>query len=172
MVVEFNTIHLLKNTMRRINFLLSPILILFLLTNCSKDNNSTIDTTYPEIDNTASDAFPKQCSVIKRGETFTFRALLTDNSQLGSVSVDIHHNFDHHTHSTEVDDCGMEPVKKAVKPFLLIRDFPIPAGSKSYHLNTEITVPADIDPGDYHFMIRLTDKEGWQTIKGLSVKIQ
>nr|WP_244939634.1 DUF4625 domain-containing protein [Arcticibacter tournemirensis] len=33
-------------------------------------------------------------------------------------------------------------------------------------------MPADADPGDYHFMIKLTDKEGWQTIKGLSIKLQ
>nr|WP_229206214.1 DUF4625 domain-containing protein [Dyadobacter fermentans] len=37
--------------------------------------------------------------------------------------------------------------------------------------NQQIDVPADIDPGDYHFMIRLTDKEGWQTIRGISIKI-
>jgi hypothetical protein len=42
---------------------------------------------------------------------------------------------------------------------------------KSYEATTQITIPADVDPGDYHFMIRLTDKEGWQTLKGLSIKI-
>nr|WP_121270993.1 DUF4625 domain-containing protein [Pedobacter schmidteae] len=149
---------------------LTAILII-LLGSCSKDKES-IDTAYPIIDNSASDAFPKQCSVLKRGEKFTFRATLTDNVQLGSVSIDIHHNFDHHTHSTEIDDCGMEPKKVPVKPFLLIQNFPIPAGQKTYQLNTELNIPSDIDPGDYHFMIRLTDKEGWQTIKGLSIKIQ
>jgi hypothetical protein len=27
------------------------------------------------------------------------------------------------------------------------------------------------DEGDYHFQIRLTDKEGWSTMKGLNVKL-
>ncbi|MBS7563885.1 DUF4625 domain-containing protein [Mucilaginibacter sp. Bleaf8] len=139
---------------------------------CKKDSNEKIDTEYPVIDISTADAFPKQCSVVKRGQKFNFKANLTDNAQLGSVSVDIHHNFDHHTHSTEVSDCGMDPIKTPVKPFLLIKDFSIPAGQTSYQVNAEINVPADIDPGDYHFLIRLTDKEGWQTIKGLSIKIQ
>jgi hypothetical protein len=138
---------------------------------CKKDNQEAIDTEYPVIDVTGTTAFPKQCNTVKRGEKFTFRAHLSDNSQLGSVSLDIHHNFDHHTHSTEVESCNMDPKKTPVKPFLLIQSYSIPTGSKSYEVQQEITVPSDIDPGDYHFMIRLTDKEGWQTIKGLSIKI-
>jgi hypothetical protein len=35
----------------------------------------------------------------------------------------------------------------------------------------EFAVPAGVDDGDYHFMIRLTDEEGWQSIKGISVKL-
>jgi hypothetical protein len=138
---------------------------------CKKDNQEAIDTEYPVIDVTATTAFPKQCSTVKRGEKFTFRAQLSDNSQLGSVSLDIHHNFDHHTHSTEVESCNMDAKKTPVKPFLMIQSFSIPTRSKSYEVQQEITVPSDIDPGDYHFMIRLTDREGWQTIKGLSIKI-
>ena len=131
-----------------------------------------IDTEYPTIDISASDAFPKQCSVLQRGEKYIFKAYLSDNVQLGAVSVDIHHNFDQHTHSTEVNDCGLDPIKKPEKPFLLIKSFSIPAGLKVHQTNAEITVPADADPGDYHFLIRLTDKEGLQTIKGLSIKVR
>lgn len=139
---------------------------------CKKDSNKEeIDTEYPGINITAATAFPKQCSTVKRGEKFTFRVQLSDNAELGSVSVDIHHNFDHHTHSTEVESCGLDAKKTAIKPFLLIQTYPISAGLKSYEVQQEITVPADVDPGDYHFLIRLTDKEGWQTIKGLSIKI-
>jgi hypothetical protein len=36
---------------------------------------------------------------------------------------------------------------------------------------TLIAIPADIDEGDYHFMVRLTDKSGWQQIAAKSVKI-
>jgi hypothetical protein len=138
---------------------------------CKKEAEK-IDTTYPEIDLSAATAFPKQCDVIKRGERFSFRASFSDNVELGSASIDIHHNFDHHTHSTEVSDCSMEAIKKPVNPFLLIKAFPISGGQKTFTINEELTVPADADPGDYHFMIRLTDKAGWQTIRGISIKVQ
>lgn len=48
----------------------------------------------------------------------------------------------------------------------------IPAGSTSYELNMEIPVPANVDTGDYHFMIRLTDKAGWQVFKAVSLKMR
>lgn len=146
-------------------------LILLFFTGCKKDSTSEIDTEYPVINIESATAFPKQCSTVKRGETFIFRAQLSDNTTLGSVSIDIHHNFDHHTHSTELATCDMEAVKTPVTPFLLIQSYPIAAGLSSYEVQQEIAVPANVDPGDYHFMIRLTDKEGWQTIKGLSIKI-
>lgn len=138
---------------------------------CKKDSTKEIDTEYPVIDISSTAAFPKQCSTVKRGEKFFFRAQLRDNTTLGSVSVDIHHNFDHHTHSTEVATCSMDAVKTPVNPFLLIQSYAIPVGLASFEVQQEITVPADIDAGDYHFMIRLTDKEGWQSIKGLSIKV-
>ncbi|TWR26518.1 DUF4625 domain-containing protein [Mucilaginibacter pallidiroseus] len=150
----------------------SLFLIIILAGGCSKSNDAQVDTEYPVIDLSAASAFPQQCGIVKRGESFTFRARLSDNFELGSVSVDVHHNFDHHTHSTEVSACQMEAIKTAVKPFLLIRTFPIAAGLKQYEIAEQITVPADVDPGDYHFLIRLTDKEGWQTVKGISIKIQ
>lgn len=139
---------------------------------CKKDTKDQVDTAYPVIDISASTAFPKQCGEIKRGEKFVFRAHFSDNVALGSSSVDIHHNFDHHTHSTEVESCSLQPVKQPVKPFLFIQSYPIAAGQKTYDIQQVISVPTDVDPGDYHFMIRLTDKEGWQTIKGLSIRIQ
>jgi hypothetical protein len=147
------------------------LILIVSISACKKDKNEAIDTEYPVIDVTSQTAFPKQCSTVKRGEAFSFRALLSDNTTLGSVSIDIHHNFDHHTHSTEVASCDMAPVKTPVKPFLLIQSYPIATGLNKFEIDQQITIPADVDPGDYHFMIRLTDKEGWQTVKGLSIKI-
>jgi hypothetical protein len=158
--------------MKTLKLIALSLLLTVFLTNCSKKEVAGIDTTYPEITIAGEDAFPQQCSIIKKGETFLFKTLLTDNMELGSLSVDIHHNFDKHTHSTEVNSCAMDAIKTPVKPYLLIQNYSIPSGLKSYPTAFEIKVPNDIDAGDYHFMIRLTDKEGWQTIRGLSVKIQ
>ena len=155
--------------MKKIKLLLGILAVAF-ISSCSSDN-AEIDTEYPVIEITAADAFPIQCSTIERGKTFTFKASFNDNVALGSYSLDIHHNFDHHTHSTEVESCEMEAVKKPVKPMLFINNYTIPDGVKNYEATAQISIPADVDPGDYHFMIRLTDKEGWQTLKGLSIKI-
>lgn len=35
----------------------------------------------------------------------------------------------------------------------------------------DIKIPADIDAGDYHFMIRLTDRAGWQQLHAVAIKI-
>ncbi|MBE8725198.1 DUF4625 domain-containing protein [Flavobacterium hungaricum] len=155
--------------MNKIKFLLGLFALVF-ISSCSSDD-AAIDTEYPVIDITGSNAFPIQCSTIERGQTITFKAVFSDNAALGSYSLDIHHNFDHHTHSTEVVSCEMEAVKKPVKPMLFINNYTIPDGVKNYEATAQISIPADVDPGDYHFMIRLTDKEGWQTLKGLSIKI-
>jgi hypothetical protein len=151
-------------------FIILAIVTLAFFAGCKKETEE-VDTTYPEINISAADAFPKQCSSIKRGDKFIFKATLSDNNELGSSSIDIHNNFDHHTHSTEVNDCGLDPIKTPVNPFLLIKTYTIPSGLKTYTITQEVSVPADVDPGDYHFLIRLTDKAGWQTIKGLSIKV-
>jgi hypothetical protein len=157
--------------MNRTKMLGLLLVVVISISACKKDKD-TIDETYPTIDIGIENAFPKQCSELKRGEKFIFRANFNDNVELGAVSVDVHHNFDHHSHSTEVNECNLEAKKVAVKPFLLIKEFSIPAGLSNYQIKQEIDVPADIDPGDYHFLIRLIDKSGWQTIKGLSIKIK
>jgi len=129
------------------------------------------DDESPVIDMSAADAFPQNCSIVKRGESFIFRAKFTDNLELGSYSIEMHHNFNHHTHSTSGVTCEMEPVKSAVNPFLKISEYSIPAGLKTYDAEIEVIIPAGVDTGDYHFMVRLTDKSGWQTFKGISMKI-
>lgn len=129
------------------------------------------DEELPVIDMTSETAFPQNCVTVYRGESFTFNARFTDNIELGSYSIEMHHNFDHHSHSTSSEECEMGAVKSAVKPLLFIDEYTIPDGKTEYSANIEINVPADVDTGDYHFMVRLTDKSGWQTFKGISVKV-
>lgn len=152
----------------KVSLFVSTLLLMFA---CQKDDGPVIDTEYPVIDISAAAAFPKQCSNIERGQKVVFKARFSDNVELGSFSLDIHHNFDHHSHSTEVQDCDLDAVKTPVDPYLFIKNYDIPAGQKTYEAMAELTVPAGADPGDYHFLIRLTDKEGWQSLKGLSIKI-
>lgn len=143
-------------------------LLLVVLVSCSK---SDTDQTYPEINMTEPGAFPNNCDTLFIGQSFTFKAQFTDNQSLGTFSLEIHNNFDHHTHSTDVVECVADPDKIAVNPFLFIQEYPIPDGSTTYDAELSISIPDGVDFGDYHFLIRLTDAEGWQTIKGMSVKL-
>lgn len=159
--------------MKNYFYFLVPLFLLITVISC--DTKET-DNEKPEIDLTIAGVFPLNCDTLYFGEDFTVKFLLKDNVELGSYSIDIHNNFDHHSHSTEVTACEMWPVKTPVNPFVFIADFDIPAGSADFTTAETISIPAGngngaFDEGDYHFFISLTDKEGWSTQKGLSIKI-
>jgi len=151
------------------------IIISFLLFTAACDPVE-IDDLKPVIDLLTENAFPVSCDTLYLGESFTWKVKFTDNVELGSYSLEIHHNFDHHAHSTELASCALDPVKEPLNPFHTIMDFEIPPGSTEYTVNESIQIPlsdqnGDLDPGDYHFFISLTDREGWSVQKGLSIKI-
>lgn len=120
----------------------------------------------------SEESFPKNCAVVLRGESIEFNAVFKDEQELGSYNLEIHNNFDHHSHSTEGESCTLDKKKAPVKPFIYNKDFSIPAGQTTYNAKVKIEVPADIDTGDYHFTIRLTNRAAWQEIKGISIKIR
>ena len=51
-------------------------------------------------------------------------------------------------------------------------DYIIAGGQKRYEARQNIDIPTDIDPGDYHFVIRVTDKTGWQQILAVEIEIE
>ena len=61
--------------------------------------------------------------------------------------------------------------KQPVNPWIFNQDYPIPAGETVYEANLRIPIPADVDPGEYHFMIRVTDASGWQQLRSVSIRI-
>ncbi len=157
--------------MKKIKIVLTAFLAMTLLNACSSDDSSSNDTTKPTIDLTIAGGFPTSCSTVTRGTSIPFKALFKDNDQLGSYSINIHHNFDHHSHDTEVDACQFDPIKTPVNPWVKTLTFQIPANLSEFTATQQIDIPADIEPGDYHFMIQLTDANGWATMKGISFKI-
>lgn len=159
--------------MKKYQFLFLLLISFALILACNKEE---VDDQKPEIDLDISGAFPHNCDTIYFDETFVFKAIFIDNTELGSYSIELHQNFDHHAHSTEVITCDLSPVKTPVNPFHFIKSYTIPDGSSEYMTNLEIEVPNgndnnDFDEGDYHFFISLTDKEGWSTQKGLNIKL-
>ena len=150
---------------------LSLILLCALSACSSSDDDETKDMTAPEISSESIVAVPIDCETFKRGEVIPFNYLFTDDTELGAYNIEIHNNFDHHTHSTTSTDCPMDAKKDPIKPWVYNHDFTIPAGVRSYTARHDIAIPSDIDPGDYHFMIRLTDRSGWQKLHAVAVKI-
>jgi len=53
----------------------------------------------------------------------------------------------------------------------LVKTVNIPGQPQQYDAELKIDVPADIDPGNYHFMIQVTDLAGWSSQKGISIRI-
>ena len=151
------------------------VVLSILLNACQDDEKPTIDTEKPLIDLTILDAFPTSCDTLYFDEPFIVKALLTDNVELGAFNIDIHNNFDHHTHSTELEQCTLGAVKTAENPYVYIQDYTLPV-TNVFTTDVSMTIPSSdgidlYDEGDYHFQIRLTDKEGWSTMKGLNVKL-
>ena len=155
-------------------FVLAVLVVSLCLASCSDNDDDTQaanDQEKPKIeDGTVPN--PIDCQQYKRGETIPFRYTFTDNVELGNFNIEIHNNFDHHTHSTSAGDCPLDDKKSPVSPWVYNQDQSIPAGLKSYEAKVDIPIPQDIDPGDSHFMIRLTDKAGWQELKAVSIKIK
>jgi hypothetical protein len=138
----------------------------------SSDDDAPKDMTQPVITEQGITANPIDCQVYQRGETIPFHYVFTDDTELGNFNIEIHNNFDHHTHSTSSTECALADKKAPVNPWVYNKDFTIPAAQRSYDARIDIEIPADIDPGDYHFMVRLTDKAGWQQLKAVAIKIQ
>lgn len=157
--------------MKKIKIVFVSLIGMMLVNACSSDDSSSNDTTKPTIDLTIAGGFPTSCATVTRGTSIPFKALFKDNEELGSYSINIHQNFDHHSHDTEVDACEFDPIKTPINPWVKTLTFEIPANVSEFTATQQIDIPADIQPGDYHFMIQLTDANGWASMKGISFKI-
>ncbi|MBR1626224.1 MAG: DUF4625 domain-containing protein [Bacteroidales bacterium] len=138
---------------------------------CGDKDDEKRDMQRPSITDKGIEVSPSNCQSFKRGDSIPFRYVFTDNEELGAYNIEIHNNFTHHTHSTAKEDCDLDTEKHPVNPWVYNHDFAIPQNSTEYTADFNIPVPKDKDVGDYHFMIRLTDKAGWQEIKSVEIKI-
>jgi hypothetical protein len=80
------------------------------------------------------------------GESFIIRSLINDNKALGQFKIDIHHDFDGHSHKSST-------VRYAE---IRIKDL----SGLSYNLEESFTIPLDASSGTYHGTIQALDAEG------------
>lgn len=156
--------------MKRLQLLACSMLVLLFFA-CSSDDSSTKDEEKPTISIAYANGFPQGCEELKRGETYTFRAMVTDNEALATYSIDLHHNFDHHTHDDQIGDCDLLPIKSPDNPWIFMENYSVEGSLKEYEIAIELTIPQDIDTGDYHCAYSITDETGWQSRTSIDVKI-
>lgn len=147
------------------------LLVPFLMIGYACDKQDETDTQKPVIDMDFAEAFPRPCDTVVAGEQFVFRARFSDNRELGSFNLELHQNFDHHTHGSHEESCPADPVKEPVDPFYFNQSYSIPEGMKQYEAQIAVDIPQGVDAGDYHFMVKLTDREGWQSWQSVSLKV-
>jgi hypothetical protein len=113
------------------------------LNGCQEDS----DTTRPEINLIE----PAEDDALQIGgeHGVHFEAEFSDNEALASYKVDIHPNFDGHTH-TRADD---------TVDFEYERSWTLSGKNASIH-HHDITIPENATPGDYHLMVYCTDAAG------------
>ncbi|WP_298879827.1 DUF4625 domain-containing protein [uncultured Polaribacter sp.] len=145
--------------------------IILLFTACSNEGDIEKDLEKPTISINYNDGFPQACAVLTKGNTYNFKAMVTDNIELASYSIDIHNNFDHHTHDDQEATCILEHIKSPVNPLIYIENFSIPSGLTSYEFDVSVSIPDDIDTGDYHCSYSVTDITGWQSVTSIDIKI-
>ena len=150
--------------------------------------NNQKDLTPPEI---SDEGFlPADCDIYYLGDTILVHFVCSDNNELGNFNIEIHNNFDHHSHGTSSVDCDEdedhdhdhdhgegedhdhdhehEDVEGA---WVFNQDYAIARGLLSDTVDLQIVVPMDVLEGDYHFMLRLTDRAGWQSIKTVPIHL-
>lgn len=87
------------------------------------------------------------------GETFNVTALITDNEDLSQFKIDVHHDFDGHSHKSMT-------VRYAK---IVIKDI----SGTTYQLNENFDLPDNASSGAYHGTITAVDKEGNQSLNKL-----
>jgi len=149
-----------------IKFHLIPVVLFILIISCKE--NEELDNTKPEL----MVIKPAQCAYVDMADSILeFEADVSDDVELKSYKIDIHNNFDHHTHGTDNTPCDFSPDKPPVNPWLYNSTWDL-SGQKTSHINhQEILIPLDVDTGDYHMMVYVTDKSGNQSWKAIGFKL-
>ncbi|MDR1091797.1 MAG: DUF4625 domain-containing protein [Prevotella sp.] len=128
---------------------ISIIATVFLFTSCDSDDNG--DTTPPVI-NLIS---PVEDGILKIGGEHGIHLdmELSDNEMLSSYKVEIHNDFDGHTHTSSLKSAE-------TTPFSFQKSWDL-SGQKTAKIHHhEIIIPENATPGNYHLMVYCTDAAG------------
>jgi hypothetical protein len=137
-------------TINKFSFICLTAIFVLAFTACKEDNDTTSDTTKPVINLIE----PEDGDILQIGSDVHFEAEFSDNEALASYKVEIHSNFDNHTHAQTRE------VVETVD-FTLNRSWNDISGKKNASIHHhDIIIPEDATPGHYHLMVYCTDAAG------------
>lgn len=133
--------------MKQINLFFFGVFFLAFLAACNKDDDTVpVDRTPPTVrDVTLNDQ--TENIVVEPGSTMHFDAVFEDDERLGQYKIDIHNDFDGHTHGRLADI-----------PFELSQTYDLIGRTQTVH--EDIAIPEDATPGPYHFTLQFFDAAG------------
>lgn len=149
---------------------LNSILVLFVaavfLTSCSSDDDAAPDTQKPTI----SIVEPHNDEEIAPGGELHFEAVFTDNVELESYKIEIHDDFDDHTHAQLKSSHDLNP-------WSYEEVFQIPEGQTNFEAIQHIDIPSmfngeAISEGIYHLGVYVTDTSGNEEQAFVSIHIE
>ena len=149
--------------------------LLFCMFSCTVSDEDS-DTQKPVVELIA----PVEGQKYEAGEDLHFEMEISDNIGLASYNVDIH-SAEGHTHGTEeVGDHGEDhdhdhdhdSENDSRQSFKLNRTWDDSYGLKNDHVhNHEIVIPHDAKRGKYHFVVKVLDLSGNQTMVYRTIEI-
>ncbi|HBH22203.1 MAG TPA: hypothetical protein DDY13_02145 [Cytophagales bacterium] len=133
------------------------ILSLVIFSSCDNNDENPQDTEAPAIE--VED--PAYGEYFEAGKSVHFMAMMTDNQGLATYNVDIHNNFDGHSHG-RLAATSEDP---SLIKWSFSQSFEIPGSPKNYeaHLHDEVEIPSETMAGPYHFIVQAIDMEGNST---------
>jgi hypothetical protein len=94
---------------------------------------------------------PEDGDSLKIGAAVHFEMELSDDTELSSYKVDIHTNFDGHTHTKTVTE---------TVDFTFSKSWDVSGKKNALVHHHEIVIPENATEGNYHLMVYCTDKAG------------
>jgi uncharacterized membrane protein len=139
--------------MRLITTIIFVATAYLIITSCSKDKADNVKPTINLISPSDHDQFHP-------GETISFEANFSDDTELSQFKIDIHFN-DGHEHKSIAgvkQEWDYEHIGEL--------------SGKTQNIQMEIEIPEDAAHGEYHFMVFCTDKAGNESFVAIEIEIE
>jgi hypothetical protein len=124
------------------------------LLNLTACNDDPVDQSAPTIELSE----PGMNETFAAGDHVHFEAVFEDDVELGTYNIEIHDNFDGHSHGR----VAARQTDPSLQKWYFDESFEFPSGEtiQEVHLEDEIHVAENAFAGPYHFIVQSIDKAG------------